>query len=132
MKIETKFDLNQKVYAISQRSKTEFILCSTCGGTGSITIKETDENLTCPKCYGRGGSNEHKALEWMVCSESFVGKINVEIYDDRYRYDHENRYSYMLDSTGVGSGAIWYEEKLFATEEEATAECKKRNENPES
>ena len=30
----------------------------------------------------------------------------------------------MLDETGVGSGRVWKEERLFATEEEADKFCK--------
>lgn len=128
MKITTKFDLNQEVYPISQRETYEFIPCECCGGIGEITVSATGKERTCPECYGRRGKQVYVAKEWKVITKyvSRIGKIETEIYREE---DHNNksRISYMLEETGVGSGTIWYEEKLFATALEAQIECDKRN-----
>jgi hypothetical protein len=128
MKIETKFDLGQKVYPISQKRKEEFVVCPSCGGVGTIIIQLTGVEITCPKCYGRRGSTEYRELEWYVHYDyaSKIGKVDVERYNE-YDKNHESRTAYMLEATGIGSGTIWYEEKLYPTLIEAQEECDKRN-----
>jgi hypothetical protein len=127
MKIETKFNLGQLVYPIAQRPGEKFVKCETCLGIGEIIINATGKERICPDCYGRRGSTEYQALEWNVCNEyaSHIGKVNIELYDDEYK--DKNRYAYMISATGIGSGTIWYEENLFASREEAQAECDLRN-----
>lgn len=66
---------------------------------------------------------------YYVSGKSIVGKIDVERYSSKHREyascKDENKY--MLESTGVGSGSVWREKDLFASEKEALEECVLRN-----
>jgi len=128
MKITTKFDLDEIVYVIQKGGYSEFINCPTCEGVGRITVEATGEELTCPKCYGRGGHAEWIPHLWGVKHEytSSVGRI------DTVRYSAgENKNTYMLEATGIGSGTLWPEDSLFHTLDEAKQECSVRNEAEE-
>ena len=129
MIIETKFELEQEVYPISQRSTYDWIECPTCQGKGNIVIQGSNEEMYCPKCYGKKGHSEYRAKEWAVCYDfaSKIGKIDFEIYARKYEEDYKSTRRYMLRASGVGSGTCWDEDNLFASEEEAIAECQKRN-----
>ena len=129
MKITTKFNLGDAVYPIQRGGCSIFIPCKTCNGTGRITITESGENLLCPKCYGRKGSQEWQQLKWGIpFSAGTIGKIDLELYAEEYHEDHDDKTQYMLSITGVGSGTLWYENQLFLSHEEAQKECDKRNE----
>ena len=52
-----------------------------------------------------------------------IGKVDIEEYAEQYKEQYRSKVTYMLDDTGVGSGAIWKEDRLFATEEEAQDFC---------
>ena len=128
MEITTKFNLGDYVYPIIRSGYNGFKKCETCGGNGYVTIKENGKEIDCPECYGEGGHEEWISERWMVSSESLgmVGKVSAELY-----YDDDNgqsRYTYMLSSTGIRSGTVWYEKDLFLTKEEAQTECDLRNE----
>lgn len=56
--------------------------------------------------------------------EAKIGKVTIEEYDPEYE-ECESRITYMIDKTGVGSGLIWNENRLFSTEDEAKDFCKK-------
>ncbi len=128
MKITTKYDLKDFVYPIKQGGYDEFINCETCEGKGIINVNNTKKTILCPVCWGHRGHKKWKADKWYVCKESYgqIGKVVVEIYDKKY-HDGKKEYKYMLDSTGVGSGTLWYEDRLFASVEDAQAECNRKN-----
>jgi len=129
MIIEPKFELEQEVYPISQSSTYDWIECPTCQGKGNVIIQGSNEEMYCPKCYGKKGHSEYRAKEWVVNYDfaSKIGKIDFEIYAPRYEKDHETQRRYMLRASGVGSGTLWDEDNLFASAEEAKEECNKRN-----
>jgi len=136
MILETKYDLNQDVYLIKQDHRKEWVPCPACGGKGHVTLLNGDR--TCPECYGRAGSYINLQLEWMVGQLLTIGKVSYEvtnikpdgIFDNVGSYKEGNNkvvIKYMAYQTGVGSGTLWPEEKLFPTREEAEQECVKRN-----
>lgn len=127
MKIETKYNLGDHVYPIVRSGYNGFKICETCNGNGSVTINKTEKTISCPDCYGRGGAEQWIEERWMVDYNSFgmIGKFSVEMYQKKYK--REDRIWYMLDSTGVGSGANWEEKNVFKSIEEANDECDRRN-----
>lgn len=129
MKITTKFNLGDAVIPIQQGGCSIFIPCKTCNGTGRVTITESDENLLCPKCYGHKGKTEWQRQKWGIPYRmGIIGKIEVVLYAEEHHESHDDRTTYMISTTGVGSGTLWLEDQLFKSKEEAQKECDKRNE----
>lgn len=128
MNITTKFNLGQQVWMISSCPAQRIVHCDICNRTGTITI--ANESFICPKCNGTSKRPEYIGLRYYVSGKSIIGKIEVERYLDKYQNGHgsyENKNNYMLESTGIGSGIVWTEEYLFASEKEALKECEIRN-----
>jgi hypothetical protein len=137
MRIETKFSLNDTVWAIHLGRRKEWVKCAACDGLGKITLKD-NKSRSCPDCYGRCGQDKYFDEEWRVECQLTLGKVQAEIsnlvaegtFANIGHYEEGKdviQISYMAYETGVGSGSIWYEELLFATEEEAQKECDARN-----
>lgn len=129
MEIKTKHGLMQYVIPIARGGFDKFVNCETCAGNGTVSITTNNKIITCPDCYGRKGSKQYIQDRWFVRTEDMgsIGKIDIDLYADKYQRDHKTEFRYMLDSTGVGSGSLWKEEDLFSTIEDATQECEKRN-----
>ena len=66
---------------------------------------------------------------WVVYLESRVGRIQATLYapGSHFRGDET---TYMLHSTGIGTGSVYDERDCYATHEEAEAECARRNVDP--
>ncbi len=126
---ETKLALGQEAWGIGSRRFERQIRCTPCRGTGAIEIE--GEQLTCPKCHGRSKHPQYAGDKCVVDSHGRVGSIEINVVAEGRRHHHDNgtclQVTYMLDATGVGSGTLWRQEKLFASREEAEAECARRN-----
>jgi len=131
MNITTKFNLGQTVYPIISLNAYRFQNCKYCDGIGEIPLK--GENISCPKCYGRKGEQVYldNAKVWIVDTVHYgiIGKIDIELYAEQYLKNHENTFRYMLSSTGVGSGTLHDESRLFENKELAQMECDILNKN---
>lgn len=128
MNIKTRFDLGQKVWLIVNASRNMKPNCSFCDGVGKVFIEGAGKKVVsqkCPECYGHGYISKYSPEEWKPEFESTIGKIDIEYYDQREK--RKNSINYMLYYSGVGSGSVLKEENLFASLEEAQAECDKRN-----
>ena len=125
MNITTKFNLGDYLYTISKGTKTITSTCKTCNGSGHIQVGEDD--FSCPKCYGSKVEYVVKLNKWRIYPENcgVIGKVDIERYAEKY--DKDDRTVYMLDSTGVGSGTLWYEDTCFLTRDEAQVECDRHN-----
>lgn len=126
MKFESKFNLKDTVYPISLRKEEKWIPCKSCEAKGFIKLAD-GEITDCPKCYGHTGRKEYKPTKWLVDSELVgkIGRIQVTKYSNKNCGKDE--ITYMLSSTGVGSGSLWQEDILFLSREEAQEECDRRN-----
>lgn len=132
MNISTKFDIDDKVWKIVRSRPKVWEQCQFCGGSTSLidTLYNEGTGVTgldgttkkCPDCYGRGGAHKYLELEWYVLDDSpyTVGQIQMQL-------GHNPKETYMCHETGVGSGAVYRAEDLFATREQAEAECATRN-----
>lgn len=129
MNFKTKYNHGDTVYPISiQREEIKVPTnCEVCGDTGEVEIK--GKNYTCPKCKGNTYHFIEGEVIWYVNTydEGIIGNIKIEDYDKKYKRENDNKISYMLDSTGIGSGHVWNEKDLFLSQEEAQKECNKRN-----
>ena len=136
MKIETKFDFGDRVYCIKQDHEQVLEKCSFCAGIGSINGADGTRKL-CPECYGRKGKIVYKRKKWLIRNVLTIGQIKAEIqcahdgevsiFDNYGSQEEKRKIKYMAYETGIGSGSVYDEELLFATREQAQAECDKRN-----
>jgi predicted RNA-binding Zn-ribbon protein involved in translation (DUF1610 family) len=128
MKIETKFNVGDTVYAIAHFSEEKFITCPTCNGLLKITIN--GKTFTCPDCYGHGGEKIWLPKKWDIYNEegmlagyNHVNKIDIDIN----KKGMEIRYILGTKYSKSESGTLWLEEDLFFSKEKALKECEKRN-----
>lgn len=143
MKIETQFDLGQRVYRVGRQARPENAVCPVCEGHGRLTVTGADGSevkARCPhdKCAGRGSWVSRWYDRYEVFGDALIGRIEVKVYDAALAplYAGEKRYeeNYMLDATGIGSGTVyplrdgeWSHTKLFATLAEAESFCDAEN-----
>lgn len=120
------FFMGQEVWMVHSETFHRIVKCSACSNTGQIVIAE--EKFICPKCHGRSAHEQYAGEKFYVRGSSMVGKITIEDYPTNYHKDDPNpKYTYMLFETGVGSGQIWEQERLFASKSEAQSFCDVRN-----
>jgi hypothetical protein len=124
MVIETKFKLGQKVFGINKCGENKYAKCKACNGAGGVYVN--DSYFECTSCYGRGSNFKWIPEEWKVTvNGSKIGRIDTEFYHPKEK--RENKITYMLYETGVGSGTLWDESQIFATFKEAAKECERKN-----
>lgn len=131
MTIEFPFELGQKVWPIQNGHEQVWQPCPACEGEGAVQLK--DGIRSCPDCYGRRGRMEYRPTKWMIAegrgldghllyaSPLTIGQIRIYLGGE----DEPNRL--MMHETGVGSGSLWDASNVYATRDEAQAECDKRN-----
>lgn len=117
MEINNKFNVGDKVYAITLqrhfwRVRETDDICPVCNNTNKIHVN--GYKFTCPNCNRNRYGYTKDPLE--------IIQINVEIDDDG------EFISYMLDYNDYDlENEVYPERNCFSTQEEAIAECKKRN-----
>lgn len=146
MRIETKFELGQTVHHIRKSRKAIRIPCPDCGGVSEMTTPAGGK-LICRKCdmatyhgHKKGTVGSYEESAWHRDGVGTIGRVTVERYDYNggdpdsqfvnYKPPKPNsdKETYMMWETGVGSGTLHSADDLFATKEEAQAECGRRNE----
>jgi RecJ-like exonuclease len=137
MKLESKFDLNQKIWYIENSRQRVKHQCPICDGSGKIAGK-TDKKFDCPECYGKGYNITWDPTAWRVASSLTVGQITIStqnikpdgIFCNMGHYEDgasTTKVEYMTYETGVGGGRVYQETELFETREQAETECIDRN-----
>lgn len=125
-----KFKVGQRVYAVVNTSNTrqKHVRCDVCNSTGYVKVEGRDEDFVCPACHGRM-ETEHYGYKYVISYyKATIGRVQTTEYSkkyDRKRGGCKSEITYMLEETGVGSGSVWTEDRLFATEEEAKEFCEK-------
>lgn len=133
MILTSKYDLGQRVHKISRLHETVGTPCAVCGGTGRLALVNGGDvpctyQYKSPRC-DNGKIRTELVFRWTLTESLTVGRIEVRVTAPHQYIDPErdNAVSYMCRETGVGSGPIHYERDLFATRDEALAECAIRN-----
>lgn len=131
MNIKTRFNLDQEVYIIENITIQEKEKCEFCDN-GKISISGSTgevKKVTCPECYGRGYDFKKGKEQWQITHKSKIGKVEYACYSQEARGEYKNKIeeTYMIFDTGIGSGNYYHVNDIFATKEEAQAECEKRN-----
>lgn len=126
-----KYDIGQRVHHISRSLLYRADPCLTCHGEKTITLD--GERFRCPRCEGKGTAQKPE-WRWLVSVSGCVGQIQATLVAaEQAERAGVDLYSvkYMLDATGVVSGSVYSERDVFPTLEDAEAECKRRNDNPD-
>ena len=126
MNYTSKYDIGHHVFVVSSDTFNRIVKCLTCQGAGKVSIGA--EEFVCPKCSGRAAHPQHAGRKYYVAHEGIIGKIEIShMPNDGYFHQPEPQVTYMIDSTGVGSGNVWKESELFSTRAYADAYCDSRN-----
>lgn len=130
MQYDTKFSLGDHVWGVNSSDFNRIVRCKPCANTGKINIG--GEDLICPKCSGRCTHTQYAGQKFYISEfDAVIGKVGIEHTDSLYsRWNSDGltlRVTYMISNTGIGSGQVWSEDRLFPSEEEADTFCRQRN-----
>jgi len=100
---------------VSERVRTT---CDSCEGRGNHRLPNT-RDVVCPKCHGIG-MMYHQPFTRYAVQQLTIGSVRYDSAPTRIGSDQEP-FSYMCVETGVGSGSVYYESKLFSSEDDAVA-----------
>ena len=120
MTIETKFDIGDKAWSIEGERvsrKTPYI-CPVCNGSGKMKIfgdKKCDATIFDGAYRCENGYLSARKYEFTI-QRGVISDIFIEISKNS---------EHTVECT-IG-GSIWDQRELYATEEEAQAECDRRN-----
>lgn len=121
MKIETRYSLGDVVWGLTTYPAGKKNPCGLCSATGKVTIAGGPRTTQCPDCFGRGGllaveQELHGEIDRLT-----IGQVNVRVnYADT---DRPSPSTYMAEETGVGTGRVWSEDKLYPGKDEAEKAC---------
>ena len=132
MILHTLFDLGQTVWLIRQETTPVTRPCEVCDGRGYLDLVKggnvhcTNQWASKDRCNG-GVVTLAITQPWKVVIRSLtVGQVEA-CAPQRTHDGWDESVRYMCEETGVGSGSVYYEPHLFASREEAQAECDARN-----
>ena len=116
MKLDTKYNIGDVVYAAGVRGGERKTTCPDCLGQRAWqchTPAGEDFYVPCGTCYSAWASTGYLTS---YCTDPRVERLTI----GSVQYDsHGNEIRYMCRETGVGSGTLWHEDSLFVTEGEA-------------
>lgn len=117
------FALGQTVYLASTTNERGTWPCPDCHDAKFLpmTTKAGEEiEVHCPRCNTSGGIRDLPSLNYVKVTASVrkltIGSIRTNTAPPEI---HHSAVEYMCDETGVGSGSVYHEDKLYATREEA-------------
>lgn len=115
--IETKFSIGDVVYYASTTTERKQHPCPDCLGTKkwkAISPAGSEYEFSCPRCSASYRSEHDLSLDY----SAFVPSAH-RLTIGSVRTDSADKTSYMCIETGVGSGSVYDEARLFSTEDEA-------------
>lgn len=124
MKFETKYSIGDEVVIIRNRQHEVRVPCAACSAKGQITLADGDE-VPCPRCWNDGYNRAWEPTCWRYETSGFVGKVSFSTQIDE-EGELTSQTDYMIDATGIGSGSVWSEDKVW-TEGTWKAECDRLN-----
>ena len=117
----TKFSIGDTVYHAWTTTERKKHRCPDCLGSRKWTVKSPagrEYQFDCPRCNSSYISERALSLEYSVFSPAVHQRTVGQV---RAQTGPESQNEYMCYETGVGSGSVYREESLFATEAEAMA-----------
>ena len=125
--IETKYSVGDVVYFASTISTRKRHDCPDCLGSRKWSAQSPAGGVFefgCPRCAAPYQNDRDLSLDY-TAYEPTAGRLtigSVQVNTAPGAYDSGNRY--MCRETGVGSGTIYNEDRLFETEEDALKAAK--------
>lgn len=120
--IETLFDVGDTVWYATTHQTTGQHPCPDCLGERKWVAHSpagTDYEVACPRCADQYMSNRTLNLKY-IWHEAAVTKLTIGlIRANADTWEGPPKHEYMCHETGVGSGTIYKEASLFATEQAA-------------
>lgn len=137
-----KYALLEYLFVITQRHESVTEPCKVCDGTGELSLAKGG-SVPCTERYRTcdgGRVTVAHVQPWGLFTYGMVGNVRFEVTAAQFR-DHdedlepphtedERKVQYMLNTTGIGSGSLWDEERCFPSRQAALAECERRNAIP--
>jgi hypothetical protein len=125
MKLETKYGIGDRVYLATTYVTTKKHKCPDCLGSKfwrAISPAGDEYQFPCPRCDTEAYHNYREtSLEYTThepqAEPLTIGKLEYAMVKKRGKEEVEIRY--MCYETGVGSGTIYDESRLFPSREEA-------------
>lgn len=121
--ITTKYSVGDTVYHGATKTIRKRHSCPDCLGTQKWKAASPaggEYEFSCPRCSAQYNADRDLMLDYSAFVP-FVNKLtigSIQVNTAPFSYDTGNRY--MCLETGVGSGSVYDEDKLFETEEDAT------------
>ena len=115
--IETKYSIGDVVYFASTTTERRQHPCPDCLGEKkwkAISPAGKEYTFPCPRCRSGYRAEHDLSLDYTI----FAPKAH-RLTIGSVRTDSADKTSYMCRETGVGSGSVYDEARLFATEAEA-------------
>lgn len=115
--IETKFSISDVVYYASTTTERKQHPCPDCLGTKKWKATSPaggEYEFTCPRCSTSYRSEHDLSLDYSVFVPS-ARRLTI----GSVRTDSAGKTQYMCVETGIGSGSLYDETRLFSTEDEA-------------
>lgn len=122
--IETKYSVGDVVYFASTVTERKRHDCPDCLGTRKWTAQSPaggEFEFACPRCSASYQNDRDLSLDYTAYAPT-AGRLtigSIQVNTAPGSYDHGNRY--MCVETGVGSGSVYDEARLFDTEDAALA-----------
>jgi hypothetical protein len=120
--IITKYEVGDRVWIADYVRVNEHIQCPDCLGVRvwAATLPNGETfNIPCPTCeHGYDGSRGYVDGPLVYGPKVWQGTIGSVGYDPHTTREDE-RVRYMMVETGIGSGSVYYEPRVYATEAEA-------------
>jgi|GEM_PF-6279747 len=114
-----RFHIGQPCWHITSRRIPVYKECGSCE-KGKIPLKD-GTGIDCPHCKGKSLLSDSHGFKWEVSRMMLVGQLRLEYSAEKIEEQ------YMCRETGVGSGSVYYQQRLFDTQLKAIEECVKRN-----
>lgn len=125
MQIETKFNVNQKVFCVDKERRLIKKPCNICNSKRTVTLK--GKEYKCPECSGKG-YGEYKSV--YVINEAVVNRINIAIKEKvniTYRCIYDRDKDLNIKEKSKETAISDYENRVFDSYKEADTYCKQMN-----
>lgn len=79
MNIQTKFNLDDLVYAVSHERMTRKTVCPVCNGKPPVIY---GFDVRCQRCHGDGYIINGTYVKYRIAAHGFIGRISTETYSN--------------------------------------------------